>query len=113
MAITDHLIRAIGLSRNEWCAVLDANNGVTQYIGDGMMAATLIWANVHDTPGLGSKWSVDQAALVRKLQSLDMSVAISIQEACDRFWSRAALPTDDALRASGILPPIKPEMPRQ
>jgi predicted GTPase len=49
--------------------------------------------NVHDTPGLGEKWSVDQNALVAKLQRLPKSTLIAIQEATDRFWSQAELST--------------------
>jgi hypothetical protein len=102
--VADELGR-LDLSKDEWCAIMDANNGVTVFYGEpaGLMA-TGIWANVHDSPELGEKWKIDQAALVGKLQRLPRSTLLAVQEACDRFWSRTEQPTDKALAASGIKP---------
>ncbi len=102
--VADELGR-LDLSRGEWCAIMDANNGVAVYYGEPAgITATGLWANVHDSPELGEKWKIDQAALVKKLQLLPRSSLLAIKEACDRFWSLTEKPTDKALIASGIKP---------
>ncbi len=98
LALVADELRRVSLTRAEWAAIMDANNGVTLY----PVPAAMMWANVHDSPRLGEKWGIDQAALVRRLQALPPGALIAIQEACDRFWSRADLPTDAALHAAGI-----------
>lgn len=102
LAMVAHELRSLALSRAEWCAIFDANNGVVEYLGAPLMPSG-IWANVHDST-LGEKWGIDQRALVGKLQRLTPATLIAIQEACDRFWSRAEMPTDAALAACGIKP---------
>lgn len=103
--VSDELGRLV-LTKNEWCAVMDANNGVEQFTGMGSMPV-MLWANVHDSPELGEKWDVDQAALVSKLQHLPKSTLIAVQEVCDRFWSRTEKPTDEALAAAGVMVPVE------
>jgi hypothetical protein len=100
--VADELDR-LDLTRAEWLAILDANNGVAIYVGDSL-PASMIWANVADTRGLGAKWGVDQDALVKRLRALPRSTLIAIVEACDRFWSRSTEPTEQALAAAGIKP---------
>jgi hypothetical protein len=100
--VTDALAR-LDLSRGEWCAVMDANNGVQEWTGDPWHG-TMLWANVADTPGLGEKWGVDQEVLVARLRALGKTDLIAVQEVCDRFWSHADLPTDDALAQAGVCP---------
>lgn len=102
--VADELAR-LDLSHSEWCAIMDANNGVEQYTGDAGVNAVMLWANVHDTRELGVKWKIDQAELVRKLQQLPKSTLTAILEVCDRFWSRSGMPTDEALSASGVTLP--------
>lgn len=97
--VADELAR-LELTHQEWCTVMDANNGV-QAIGDDTHAS-MVWANIADTPGLGEKWGIAQSDLVRRLRALPRSTLIAIVEACDRFWSRSDLPTDAALAAAGI-----------
>lgn len=101
LLISDQL-RRIDMSRAEWCAILDANNGVQIYTGAGDISATMLWANVHDTPGLGEKWGIDHTALVKKMQQYPQSALLAILEVCDRFWSRSQMDTDAALKASGV-----------
>jgi hypothetical protein len=101
MAMVADLIGRLNLSHAEWCAILDANNGVQVYIG-AIEFPSMIWANVHDTPGLGEKWAIDQADLVQRLQALPRSSLIAVQEVADRFWSRAEKPTRQALKEAGI-----------
>lgn len=86
------------MSRNQWCAIMDANNG-TDLLAD-RITPMIVWANVHDTPGLGEKWGIDQAALVSDLQQLSTTELLAVQEACVRFWQAAELPTDEALALS-------------
>jgi hypothetical protein len=105
MAMVADEFGRLELSRAEWCAVLDANNGVSVSYGEPAgITATGIWANVHDSPGLGEKWKIDQTSLVQKLQRMDRSTLLAVQEACDRFWSRSEMPTEKALKAAGIVP---------
>jgi hypothetical protein len=99
--VRDELSR-IGLSREEWHALLDANNGVEIYIGSGRWPESLVWANVHDTTGLEEKWGIDQKALVAKLQALPKSSLIAIQEVIDRVWAHYRRPTDEVLAECGV-----------
>src|SRR5205085_8400485 len=75
--VADELSR-LPFSRAEWCAILDANNGVDVY---EMNSPPMMWANVHDTRDGRST----RRNLVRRLQQLPKSSLIAIQEACDRF----------------------------
>jgi hypothetical protein len=101
MAMIADEISRLTFSRNDWCAILDANNGVQQFTGIGEFPS-MIWANVHDTPELGKKWDIDQADLVRRLQALPRSSLLAVQEVADRFWSRSEKPTDKALKEAGV-----------
>lgn len=87
-------------TRDEWCAVCDALNGV--WLNDSV-SARLVWANVADTPELGEKWSIDQPALTSRLRALDAAGNWAVIETVQRFWARAHLDTDDALRAAGAI----------
>ena len=95
-------IKRLPFTHAEWCAILDANNGVQLFAGGVELSPSMIWANVHDTEGLGKKWDIDQRALVQRLQALDRTALIVVQEVCDRFWSRSEQPTRDALKLAGI-----------
>jgi hypothetical protein len=73
-------------------AIMDANNGVEQYLGGAAMMPSMLWANVYDSDGgLGEKWGIDETRLVQKMQHMSKATLIAIQEVCDRFWS----PTDE------------------
>lgn len=89
-------------SRNEWCAICDANSG-TDMMG-GLASPTMIWANVHDSIRLDEKWSIDQDALVKRLQQLRPSELLAVAEVCVRFWQLDKCDTDTALRLAGALP---------
>ena len=99
--VADELAR-IKMTKAEWCAIMDANNGVQIMTGNPF--AHLIWANVFDSPELEEKWGVDVVALANKLQALPKSTLLAIREAIDIFWSHANAPTDDALKAAGVTP---------
>lgn len=98
--VADELGR-LDISYNEWCAIMDANNGVQPFVGHPEIHLMLS-ANIADTPSLGAKWDIDQPALVRKLQALPKSSLVAIQEACDRRWSRSDLDTELAMCEAGI-----------
>jgi hypothetical protein len=102
--VADELAR-IALTKNEWMAILDANNGIEPGAVPGHASMTaMVWANVHDSRELSDKWEIDQPALVKKLQAMPRAALIAIMEVCDRFWSRAEEPTDAVLTAAGVTP---------
>jgi len=104
------------LSRNEWMAIFDANNGlgISEEI-DGLsghgprLTWTMLWANVEDSLELGEKWQIDQAALVKKLQSLSTAAAIAIVETTQRFWALAHLSDSQALDLATSHPAAWPD----
>jgi hypothetical protein len=102
MAMVEDELSRIELSHPEWCAIMDANNGVIPWTGDFMLSATLMWANVEDSPELDEKWGIDRRELVHKMRSLSKCAQIAMREACDRFWSLHELPTHTALVKAGI-----------
>lgn len=71
-------------SEHEWCAICDANNGAI--LDDMPQTVAYIWANVHDTPGLGDKWGIDQDALVKKLHKLTIAEKCAVAEVITAFW---------------------------
>jgi hypothetical protein len=70
------------LSEGEASAICDANNGTFWE----SWSFTMLWANVHDTPGLGEKWGIDQAALIAKMQKWSLIQAMAVVDAVERFW---------------------------
>ncbi len=99
MAMVADEIGRLDLTRAEWCAILEANSGVDLIGGAGQ--GTMIWANLADSPALAEKWTVDVAALVARLRALPRSTLLALREACDRFWARPEMDTDEALRLIG------------
>jgi hypothetical protein len=101
-------------SRAEWGAIMDANNGGTDlWVADvdGYAGGTLIWANVHDSVGLGEKWDINQAKLVKRLQRLSPAELVAVDEAISRFWNHCNLKTNAALEAAWCK--ISDEVPPQ
>lgn len=78
------------LSRAEWNAIADANNGcadIHDYIDGPMLSALgLILANVQDSIGLGEKWSIDAKELCAKLSELAPHHGEAILAAVRWFW---------------------------
>jgi hypothetical protein len=101
--VADELARLDPFTAAEWRAICDANNGVMPYADAVGTRPSRIWANVHDTPGLGDKWDIDQVALAQKLRRLPRTTLIAIEEALDRFWSHTEMDTDEAFRVAGIM----------
>jgi hypothetical protein len=80
------------LSRAEWNAIADANNGCADMwdYPDGVGATSpllMFWANVHDSPELGAKWEIDAKRLVKKLQGLAPHHGEAILCAVRWFWT--------------------------
>ena len=84
------------LTRAEWNAIADANNGcadIWDWAGDGgpqLSPLTLIRANVADSEGLGAKWDIDQRGLVKKLGALAPHHGEAILSAVRWFWDHCA-----------------------
>jgi hypothetical protein len=97
-AVVADELRRLDLTRDEWCAVMDALNG--HWSDEHSLPH--IAAEVADAVGLGEKWEIDQAALTRRLHALPLSAKAAIIEAAARFWARADTPTDQALIAAGV-----------
>jgi len=91
------------LSREQWCAVCDANNGVDDLLVEHPQSiGMMLWANVADTPGLGTKWDINQDALVETMRAWSYAEQIAAYETVRVFWSCSDLPTDEALREAGV-----------
>ena len=88
------------LPRDEWCAIMDATNGLYMQPGDGQ-AYRFMWAEIADAEGLGEKWGIDQRALAAKVRAFAMPQIVAVAEASRAFWNRSDLPTDSALAMSG------------
>lgn len=109
MAIVSHQLGKIGLTDDEWCAVMDANNGM-QIMTDTIMSPMAVWANIEDSEGLGEKWGIDTSSLVKKLRNSGPTGLIAVLEAIDRFWGRHhSLTTKEALDASLGRKPANPD----
>ena len=53
---------------------------------DKALPASMLWANVLDTPGLDTKWSIDTDLLVSKVRSLSPLQSAAVMDAIERFW---------------------------
>lgn len=69
----------------EWCAVCDANNG--SILDDFPSTVSLLWANVADSEGIGHKWEIDPAKLIKKMRGLDFAESMAVAEVVQRFWA--------------------------
>lgn len=75
-------LQTVDLTASEASAICDANNGTFW----DRFSYKMIWANVADSAGLGEKWGVDQAALVKKMMAWDHSQCLAVIDAVERFW---------------------------
>ena len=89
------------LSREEWCAIMDANNGGSDWIAESQLMTCGIWANVDDSPELDEKWGIDRAGLVSRMRQMSTSELLAVDEAISRFWQRCDAGTADALVLAG------------
>lgn len=89
------------LTREEWCAIMDATNGVFSDPGD-TATTRFLWAEVADAEGLGEKWGIDQAALAAAVRAMALPQLLAIAEASRQFWAHTDQPTDAALKLAGV-----------
>jgi hypothetical protein len=89
-------------TRNEWCAIMDANNGGPFPESEPETIKSMFWANVEDSRGIGEKWSVDAASIVARLQQLTPVESIVIGEAARFFWDNCHRETDWLFEQLGI-----------
>ena len=78
------------LTRREWNAIADVMNGCADlydYSGPQIGPLTLLVGNLQDSEGLGAKWGIDTADLVRRLQVLTPLHGFAILAAVRWFWA--------------------------
>jgi hypothetical protein len=79
----------------EWCAVMDALNGVWLRGSDHEAESlTAVWAEVYDADrldGLGKKWRCGAKALAERIRDYDYATTVALVDAVERWW---ALPSD-------------------
>lgn len=89
------------LTREEWCAVMDATNGLYVLPGDDA-TYRFTWAEIADAQGLGEKWGIDQQALATRLRVMGVAELVAVAEASRTFWQHPEADTDVALRLAGV-----------
>jgi hypothetical protein len=89
------------LTKGEWCAIMDANNGcfTHEFQPD---ERSLLWANLADSQGMDEKWGIDSNALVKKMRIWSQVESTAAIEAVAAFWRNYELPTDEALIRAGV-----------
>ena len=86
------------LSRGEWCAIFDANNGVfPAFENANEQSFAMVWANVADA-GLDEKWKIKTPKLVDKLRQLEPAQKIAVIEAIQSFWEHNEKSDDAAFK---------------
>src|ERR1700731_2507630 len=60
LAMVEDELARVGLSRAEWCAIIDANEDDAAYLP---MKPNTIWSNVRAAPGLGTHVGPDRIRL--------------------------------------------------
>jgi len=103
-----HMVRADApaLTRDQWCAVCDACNGLDDLLAEHPAAlGTMLWSCVADAEGLAERWGVDRDGLVRHMRGWTYGQTVAAYEVVRGFWRRAGQhpgeDTQEALRAAG------------
>jgi len=89
------------MTRAEWCAIMDATNGLAIPTEDADATRRFLWAEVSDSPELAQKWGIDAAALAMRLRSMSTVELVAVCEAGRTFWLNNHLHRDEALAISG------------
>jgi len=81
------------LTMAEWCACMDALNGVWMQATSAHEASrlTVVWAEVYDADrlnGLGAKWGCDAKALAERIREMDYATTVALVDAVERWWAR-------------------------
>lgn len=82
-ALLEKSLATVQLTEAEANALCDANN-MSGF--DKALPSSMLWANVLDTPGLDTKWSIDTDLLVSKVRSLSPLQSAAVMDAIERFW---------------------------
>lgn len=88
---------------NEWCAVLDALNGIGLRLNyDEYEAAVrsipIEFAEAERLGDLSAKWQVDGAGMAAQLAEMTFPRLAAVAEVAECFWAHAAESTEEALR---------------
>ena len=79
------------LTLAEWCAIMDALNGVWLQSTDRDAAfLASVWAEVYDADrlnGLGGKWQCDAKALAERIRDYDYATVVALVDAVERWWA--------------------------
>lgn len=97
--LADHMP---AMTRGEWCAIMDATNGLAIPTEDAANTRRYLWAKVADAPELAEKWGIDSAALVQRLRSMTTVELVAACEASRAFWQHPDRNTDEALQLAGV-----------
>lgn len=89
------------LSRQEWLAIMDANNGGSDWFAESHLLTFRIWANVEDCLELDEKWGIDRSSLVDRIREMSASELLAVDEAISRFWKRTEHDSEEALQLAG------------
>lgn len=89
------------LTRAEWCAVMDATNGLHIAQSDSA-TRRFLWAEVADFAGLGEKWGINQEALAQSLRAMSTANLVAVVEASRVFWLHADRGSDEGLKLAGV-----------
>jgi len=85
------------LTLAEWCACMDALNGVWMQAQSTEEAGllTVVWAEVYDADrldGLGVKWGCDARTLAERIREMDYAATVALVDAVERWWARGDRP---------------------
>ena len=88
------------LTLAEWCAVMDALNGLWTQASSRSEAGLITgaWADVYDADrldGLGAKWHCDAKGLAERIRDYDYATTVALVDAVERWWARAPHDGDD------------------
>ena len=92
---------APAMSRGQWCAVMDATNGLFVPPEEGGATRRFLWAEIQDCEGLGEKWAIDQEALASRIRGMSTAELVAVVEVSRGFWRLTHLDTDVALKEAG------------
>lgn len=82
-ALLERSLATVQLTEAEANALCDANN-MSGF--EEALPASMLWANVLDTPGLETKWGIETDLLVSKVRSLSPLQSTAVMDAIERFW---------------------------
>lgn len=97
----DRELQSLAFTHAEASLLADALNGTLWDV----QSIPLLWAQVDDAirdGALDTKWDVHRDDFVARLRALTYTQALSVIDACERFWRIGGNDLDAALRESGL-----------